>query len=98
MAAVMGALMQDNLCDELLFNTDLTSVLLTKEAKIAKVDEAGWQFLHDAHLSVGVLSKVPQDRTIKLLTTISAAGQLLCTIAIIKDDKLEDIVLEQVST
>lgn len=77
---------------ELLLNTDVTTLFLKDWAEAGLVtEEARKKFKKDRRGATTTSDKQHQDRTISLMTTISAAGELVSTIAIIKDSNIEKL-------
>ena len=77
-------------------NTDVTSALLGAVLQRAFTREATRRILQAACDSVSCTKDEIQQRSISLMTTTSAAGQLLCTIAILKDRKISSFRCVQV--
>lgn len=76
----------DDFTPELYYNTDVTSLLLSKDGGAVYIDDEIQHHLDKERLSACRTDETShQDRTISLMTTISAAGALLCTIAVITD-------------
>ena len=77
---------------ETIFNTDVTSLEIGKgDAPAIFTSIGARKELKDHRRGSTVVKKTPKYRTIKLMTTTSAAGALLCTVAIIKDTNIKSL-------
>lgn len=86
---------------DLLFNTDQTSLMVgEKKVEVAYLAEESKEKLQEMHLSVGVTKEhgLPeQQRSVQLLTTTNASGELVITVIKIRDDSIKKTVKKVVS-
>lgn len=95
LAIVLSALV-DTLGSEfdprLLCNTDVTSLWLQELLESGRITVEAMTWLKENRLGACTTAdKSFQERTVKLMTTMTAAGNLLCTIVIIKDALIQSI-------
>ncbi len=97
LAAVASALDGDDLHPELFFNVDTTSVYLEEPQILHVVSKKVMRENRKRNIAVTTTAPSPQKRSLQLMTTISAAGELLCTIVIIKENTRHDTTCELVT-
>jgi hypothetical protein len=100
MAAVASALQDDDKNDfspELFFNTDVTSVMLEDHDDAVYLVKGSKKKLAQERRSVSTTKNKSQRRSLSFMTTTSAAGELLCTIVLLKDSNFEKLELFEVS-
>lgn len=83
---------------DLFFNTDATTILLEDLVGSVQVAAGSRKAARKQCKSIGKTMKGSQKRVIALLTTTSAAGILVCMIAIIKDRNFKERRLVQLAT
>lgn len=92
LAVLLGSLragLGDEFTPELFFNTDVTSLLLSDKAEAVYLPDQMSKALREKRLSAcKTQDRSFQNRSISLMTTCSAAGDLLCTIAIVTDSNI----------
>ena len=80
-----------------MFNVDMTSLQLNKsKPKQAYVTLAACRALKKRCQSVSVTKKIPKYRCIKLMTLINAQGDLIATVAVLKDSNIQETALWKV--
>lgn len=83
LAGMLGAMYEsvgDEFSDELFFNTDVTSLLLKDHQDSVYVPFTIIDWAKAQNLAVSETKDQSfQERSVSLMTTISAAGKLLCT-------------------
>lgn len=72
---------------ELIFNTDVTTMVLslTKEKVLVSSDLR--RHMRNHNLNVATTATIPKGRSVGLMPTVAADGRLLCLLVFIKDDK-----------
>lgn len=93
-ASVSGGILgkaQDGFYPELLLNTDMTTVLLETEVEPALTRPESAGKLKKERKGVSVTKDETQKRSIGLLVTTSAAGRLVCVIAVIKENTCQKV-------
>lgn len=90
MAAVLGAILREARAEgyypETILSTDVTSILLDFQKDAALVSEETRAALAGAAKCPSTTTEMYKARGIQLMVTISAAGKLVCTIVMIKDN------------
>jgi hypothetical protein len=84
LCAVGGAFLEDSLA-ELTFNTDMTSIYLEDKVERVYLAKGSAAKLKEENKSASATTDSTQKRTVNMLSTVSAAGNLLCTVVCIKD-------------
>lgn len=82
---------------EFVFNTDLSTVVLTDGVKTIYMARGSKARLKKLHLCPGCTANTTMDRNIGVMPTISAAGELVCCVATIKHEKIKEPQLVPVS-
>ena len=99
LAAVAGALYgdeEDAFSPALLFNTDATSLYLEDKIPKACVRTDSLAALKSERKSVGVTKDTNQRRTVSIIATTNAEGDLMSAIVVIKDSLVPKHQLEAV--
>jgi len=81
----------------LVFNTDMTTIVLTDKVKTIYMARGSKEHLKKLHLCPGYTAKTTMDRNIGVMPTISAVGELVCCVATIKHDAIKEPQLVPVS-
>ena len=104
--AMSLAIVLDALLDELglefdprlFFNTDVTTLFLKDLLESGRITKKSKKLLKKHRLGASRTQENSfQERTVSLMTTVSAGGQLMCTIVIIKDSLIESLEKHTVS-
>jgi hypothetical protein len=82
---------------ELYLNTDVTSMLLEDPDTAIYMAEGSQEKLDAERRSASRVTKISKRRCFSLMPTTSAAGELICAIVILKDDKFKEVKLIAVS-
>ena len=82
--AVGGAFLEGFLA-ELTYNTDVTSIVLEVKVEPVYLAKGSVQRLKAENKSASATTDSTQKRTVNVMSTVSAAGNVLCTIVCIKD-------------
>lgn len=93
LAIVVGALIGDpteGFDPKLFLNSDVTTLLLQDANEVALLAEGSLEVLGQERKSASITRDGHKARSISLLVTVNAAGQLVCTVGIIKDSNFKE--------
>jgi len=100
LAAMWGAMTdprEDHVPPEFIFNSDVTTLLLEDGVEEAYLAEGSSEKLKEHRKSASISKNTHKARGVSLLVTTSAAGTLVCTIVIIRDESFKKMTFYTVS-